>query len=422
MSEQTITGWRNKNVWAISLSAFFADLGYQTILAGFPILLVIILKQPYWEYGLATAISYGGGAIFSYYGAKIGSKIGHRRLALIGNSAIPLLSLCALVANPAWAIGLLVGGWWSRNLRSPSRRVMLVEAVPVEKSRAKAFGFMHGLDVGGGAMAGLFLAIALEFHLPIKWTFLITIAPLLASTYSLSRSDVGSNPKEIAMRSAEQKTDTPAEHEPEETSDHLDKGHYLKSASNKLILAALLYGFTFYSTGFLVLTTAKSTNSTVGGVIAYLLVQLISALTGYLIAPRIAKNLVWQFASLGSCGYIAGSLGAVIVAVSAVEHLGFVGLDIGVAVIGFALGIVDTLEPASMSLVTDKKHIAKGFGSLAAARSMGTFSANLIMGLLYEAGVAYAYGYAAVLALAAGIAVLLAIPAVAKYTKSVTVS
>jgi hypothetical protein len=111
--------WRTRDVWAISFSAFFADLGYQAVLAGFPLFLVLTLHQPVWEYGLASALSYGGGAAFSYAGGWIGDRVGHRKLALAGNSVIPLLSLCALVASPAWAIGLLTGGWWARNLRPP---------------------------------------------------------------------------------------------------------------------------------------------------------------------------------------------------------------------------------------------------------------------------------------------------------------
>ncbi|NNN20187.1 MAG: MFS transporter, partial [Acidimicrobiaceae bacterium] len=115
--------WRTPDVWSIALSAFFADLGYQSVLASFPLFLVIYLNKPVWEYGLAMALSYGGGAIFSLIGAKIGDRVGHRKLAITGNLLIPLLSLSALIANPTWAIGMLVGGWWARNLRSPSRRV-----------------------------------------------------------------------------------------------------------------------------------------------------------------------------------------------------------------------------------------------------------------------------------------------------------
>ena len=115
--------WRNRDVWSISLSAFFADTGYQAVWAGFPLFLVVVLRQPVWEFGVASALAYGGGSLFSLAGARIGDRIGHRRLALLGNSAIPLLSLSALSVSPVAAIGLLCGGWWARNLRSPSRRV-----------------------------------------------------------------------------------------------------------------------------------------------------------------------------------------------------------------------------------------------------------------------------------------------------------
>ncbi len=419
-SDTTTDAWKTGNVVSISFSAFFADLGYQAVLAGFPLLLVITLKQPFWEYGLATAISYGGGALFSYYGAKLGEKIGHKKLAIIGNSGIPLLSLCGLLANPAWAIGFLVGGWWARNLRSPSRRVMLTQAVPDKTARTKAFGFLHGLDVGGGALAGLYVVIAIACHVALKWVFVATILPLAVSTYCLTRVDLNGDTKYLApQKKPENKSDLfggAAIPDPNDE-DGLSKEKLLKSLSSKLIYSSLLYGFTFYSTGFLVLTTAKSTDSKIGGIAAYLVVQLVSALTGYLLAPRLAKNLLRQFISLGSFGYLAGGMGAVTVALSSIYHLDLIGFYLGVTIIGFALGIIDTLEPAAMSLVSQKDRIAKGFGSLAAARSLGTFSANLIMGLLYGVGVGYAYGYAAILAASAGVVVLLAIPATVRYEK-----
>ncbi|MHB8506176.1 MAG: hypothetical protein ACYDEN_10765 [Acidimicrobiales bacterium] len=80
--------WRSGDVWAISLSAFFADLGCQAVLAGFPLFLVLVLRQPVWGYGLASALSSGVGALFSY----AGDRIGHRSLVLVGNAVIPLLS------------------------------------------------------------------------------------------------------------------------------------------------------------------------------------------------------------------------------------------------------------------------------------------------------------------------------------------
>lgn len=126
-------------------------------------------------------------------------------MALAGNELIPLLSLCALVASLVWAIGVMTGGWWARNLRSPSRRVMLVGAVPAQERRSAAFGFLHALDVGGGALAGVYVLAALAAHVPFRWIFVATVVPLAISTLSLLRAHVGGrHPTEPAAATSEE--------------------------------------------------------------------------------------------------------------------------------------------------------------------------------------------------------------------------
>lgn len=381
-------------MWAISLSAFFADLGYQSVLAGFPLFLVLTLHQPIWEFGLASALSYGVGAVFSFAGGRIGDRVGHRRLALAGNSVIPLLSLCALVASPVWAIGFLSGGWWARNLRTPSRRVMLVEAVPEEKDRSAAFGFLHALDVGGGALAGVYVLIALSQHVAFRWIFLATIVPLVLSTIALSRASTGTT----------RASDAPAK----AAEDHRPS----PPGARALLLAAALYGFTYYSVGFPVLTVAQTGGGRVlAGIGAFLILQAVSAATGYLLGGRLGVDPAAQFRWLGLLGYLGAALGAGILALASGAHLGLPVLFAGVAVIGFALGIVETLEPAAMSILRSGGRAGRGFGALTSARSVGTFVGNLVMGLLYTYGAAAAYGYAAAVAATAGVIVLSAVPA-----------
>lgn len=371
--------WRTREVWAISLSAFFADLGYQSVLAGFPLFLVLTLHQPVWEFGLASAISYGGGAVFSFFGGRLGDRIGHRRLALAGNAVIPLLSLSALVANPAWAIGLLTGGWWARNLRSPSRRVMLVQAVPAAEHRSAAFGFLHALDVGGGALAGLYVLLALTAHVPFRWIFLATALPLAVSTLSLSRATVGGRqPAPAPLPGAT------AEVAPEPSR---------PPGARPLLVAAALYGFTYYSVGFPVLTVAQGSGTLAAGIGAFLLLQGVSAATGYLLGSRLGGALSEQFRRLGLLGYLAAAVGAALLAVGYGAHLGLGVLFAGVAVVGFALGVVETLEPAAMSVLRVGARAGRGFGALSAARGVGTFVGNLSMGLLYAGfGAGAAYG------------------------------
>lgn len=229
------------------------------------------LHRPVWEYGLAMALSYGGGALFSLIGARIGDRIGHRRLALIGNCFIPLLSLSALIANPAWAIGLLTGGWWARNLRSPSRRVMLNRAVTSEEYRVTVFGFLHALDVGGAAAAAILVIIAIQNRVSFRLLFLFTIVPLLLSTVMLSRASTD------ASERPGQKIETSVE--ARETASIRQTG-----GARAIFVSTALYGFTFYSIGFPVLTIAQKTGSRSSGIAAFLVFQAFSAATGYLLA------------------------------------------------------------------------------------------------------------------------------------------
>ena len=382
-------------MWAISLSAFFSDTGYQGVLAGFPLFLVLTLHQPVWEFGLASAIAYGGGTLFAGAGALLGDRFGHRRVAITGNALIPLLSLSALWANPAVAIGLLCAGWWARNFRTPSRRVMLVEAVPDEGDRNSVFGFLHALDIGGGALAGTYVLIAVVEHVAFKWIFLGSALPLAIATFSLTRSTTGRK----APRSTPQQEVVPA------------VPQAALPGTTPLLVAAAVFGFTYYGVGFPVLTAAQGSAHMSVGIGAFLLLNAVSAATGYFVGPRLGSRLPERFHDLGALGYLFSVVGAALLAFGYGEHLGTVTLMFGVAALGFALGIVETVEPSLMSVLKPGRRAGRGFGALTAARSVGLTLGNVIMGLLYGLGADWAYGYAAVAGAAAVVIVLGAIPA-----------
>ncbi|MDA8074985.1 MAG: MFS transporter [Actinomycetota bacterium] len=400
-SDRRSVRWRTRNVWAISLSAFFSDTGYQAVWAGFPLFLVLELHQPVWEFGLASALAYGGGTLFAWLGALLGDRIGHRRVAIGGNALIPLLSLSALWANPAVAIGLLCAGWWARNLRTPSRRVMLVEAAPDEADRSSVFGFLHALDIGGGALAGVYVLIAVIEHVAFSWIFLASVLPLAAATFSLTLCSTG----RAVSTHVEPSDPAPSDPEPSES-----RRTRLPGAA-PLLAASALFGFTYYSVGFPILTTAQGSGDRAFGIGAFLLFNAVSAATGYLMGPRLGSGIAERFRALGAFGYLFAVVGAVLLAVGAAAHLTVGVLLVGVAALGFSLGVVTTVEPTLMSVLRPGRAAGRGFGALGAARSAGLFFGNLIMGLLYARGAGWAYGYAAVMGIAATIVVLGAIPA-----------
>lgn len=387
--------WRTRNVWAISLSAFFSDTGYQAVLAGFPLFLVLDLHQPVWEFGLASAIAYGGGTLFAWMGALLGDRIGHRTVAIGGNALIPLLSLSALWANPSVAIGLLCAGWWARNLRTPSRRVMLVEAAPHEEDRNSVFGFLHALDIGGGALAGVYVLIAVIEHVAFSWIFLGSVLPLAVATFSLTRCTTG----RAVPRRAPASEAGPADADPRRL-----------PGAVPLLVASALFGFTSYSVGFPILTTAQGGGHLAFGIGAFLLFNAISAATGYVVGPRLGTAIAERFRDLGALGYLFAAFGAALLAVGDAAHLPVGVLLVGVAALGFSLGVVTTVEPSLMSVLRPGQQAGRGFGALTATRSVGLFLGNLIMGVLYGIGADWAYGYAAVMGMAAVVIVLAAIP------------
>jgi len=368
-----------KDVVLLSLSAFFADAGYQALIAGFPIFLVLVLHAPVYVFGIATALSYGIGSLMGYFGGIAADRYGRKRVALFGNLLIPLLSFTGLASNSAEAVSIFSIGWWFRNFRSPARRAMLTEASS-KKNRGKAFGFMHALDIGGGIVATTYLIILVALHVPLRTIFIITIIPLLISSLCLALVKVGTKNIKKAAKNIKIKYSTTY------------KG---------VIIATALYGFSYYSLGFPILTIAQASTK-ITGIGSYMLYLAVSALIGYFIGKR-AKNVVKK---LGIFGYVLSGVGTFLLGVSYMLSLPVWVYYIDVATLGASLGVVETFEPTIISLVNPKVSQSRKMGALTASRSLGLFVGNLVMGLLYMISPFYSYSYAAIISISAGIIIL----------------
>ncbi|MCL4541766.1 MAG: MFS transporter [Chloroflexi bacterium] len=327
------------DVWKIAFSAFFADLGYQAVLAGLPLFLVLDLKGAPWVFGLATAIAYGPGAIIAYIGGRLGDRLGRKRIAVFGNALIPLLSFIGLTANIATAVGLFVVGWWGRNFRNPPRRAMLTEVVTPEQE-GQAFGLLHALDIGGGTLAALIALILVALGASFKVIFLITLAPLIISTVFVAITNAGAAPV--------QRTQAAAPTSPSKTVSNL-------RLYRGVLIASALFGFSFYSLGFPILTAESEgysggslIHAEAAGILAYVLYLGVSAITG------IAIGAVQQAGprTLASLGYLCATIGSAILAITATIHTGIWGTYLGVIVLGAALGVIETLEPTIVSRVS----------------------------------------------------------------------
>ena len=380
--------WLTRDVLLISLSAFFADAGYQALIAGFPIFLVIYLKAPAYMLGVAMALAYGIGSLFAYVGGRLADRYGKKRIAILGNLLIPILSFTGLSSTPVEATALFSSGWWARNFRTPARRAMIGD-ISSKLDKGKVFGFLNALDVSGGVIAVLYLSIGIYFGVALRLLFLVTIVPLLISSFCLAL---------VRYKGRVQKKENAQEHAIRSKAKIGQNRTY-----RSVLIATALFGLSFYSMSFPVLTIAQQSTS-LYGVASYALFLLLSAVFGYASGALVKKRV----SGLALYGYMLAGVGSLVIGLSYHFGLGALGSYFGVAMMGIALGSIETLEPTIISLVKSRLKSGSGMGALTASRSIGLFFANLILGALYMIGPLFAYSFAALMALLAGTVLLAA--------------
>ena len=385
----------NNDVLYVSFSAFFADLGYQTAIAIFPIFLVGVLGASAAQFGIASAVAFGIGSFFGYLGGIMSDRLNDKYVAILGNALIPLISLMGLAESPTVAVMLFAGGWWARNFRSPSRRAMLVDSSR-PRDRGIVFGFLHMLDIGGGVLSIAILLVLIVLGVSYSKILLLTAIPLVISTLLLF-------PTRKTKRSEEKVTAKNAISDTKKAISDTKKSRSSNNTYKGIMIATAMYGFSSYSFGFPILTIDKESTPFLA-ILAYGLYLAVSAGTGYYIGSRKWKRIK----TLGILGYMLSGIGTLVLAAGYFFNEGIFSLYIGVALLGFGLGVIETMEPTLISFIKSIKDVGRGLGALAGYRSLGIFAANLIMGILYVFSPAASYLYAAIVAVIAGFVVLFA--------------
>jgi MFS family permease len=334
----------------------------------FPLIFVIYLGAPMWLYGIAEAINYGLGSLMAFLGGLAGDRFGRWRVAVLGNAVIISVSLLGFARYWWQALLIFMVGWWFRNFRTPPRRAMLTE-VTDPSERGEAFGLLHALDIAGAALSITYTAVLLFLRFPVEYLLLITAVPLVVSTLliALVRAGRGANAGSISMAEFRR----------------LGRALWL------IVISTFFFGFSQYSFGFPVITTAEFTHEDYLAVITYGVFLAASSLFGYVFG----KSRVNEYVGLSFLGYLLGvfaSLGFALL-----SPLGVVGIYPAAFLLGVAVAATETFEPTIISKVAPEERMGLGMGLLSFGRSVGIFLANTVMGLLYQIHYSYAYYFAA---------------------------
>lgn len=393
MSSEAPPGWLTRDVLLISLSAFFADMGYQAVTAVFPLLVVIQLGQPAYVYGLLLALSYGVGSLFSLVGGRLGDRHGKKAVSIVGNLFIPLMSVSVLFPSVVLVGTLFVFGWWARYFRTPARRAWLVE-VSHPAYRSKVFGFLHALDVGGGMIAVAYSIVLVLAGAPLDEIVLVTAIPLLISSFSLVLAGTRPHPEFVAAgaRAAEE---PPTDVEQEEKQNRF--------VFRWLLISATLFGFSYYALGFPIVTVAQSQGSAVLGILTFGIYLGVSAGAGYLLGSVRSHR---PFRTLWTLGYLLAAASSLAIGASYALNYGLGLYYLGAAGLGFATGSVETFEPVLTSTLVKSKRLSTGLGWLSSSRAIGLFTSNIVMGVIFTFSQFGSYLYAAATAMGAAVILL----------------
>ncbi|AOL15500.1 MFS transporter [Sulfolobus sp. A20] len=368
---------RRGDVLKISFSAFFADLGYQAVVASFPIVFVLVFNAPIPLYGFAEALNYGLGTFMSYIGGIAGDKYGRKKIAIIGNILIILVSFVGFAKDYVEALIFFMLGWWFRNFRSPPRRAMMAE-VTTQEERAEAFGILHSLDIAGALLAITYLSTLLFFHFPILLILPFTAIPLVISTIVLGTVNAG----ERVVKEGRKEAITN------------------KKVFWTIIVSTMFFGFSQYSFGFPILTTAEISGKDYLGIISYGVFLGASSLFGYVFGKLRLKEL----SSLAFLGYLVASLASLGFAL--LSKFGLITLYPLSFIMGIAVASTETFEPTIISKLIKEESYGAGMGYLSAGRSIGLFLGNTVMGFLYQISYSYAYLFASTMSLVSFLLVL----------------
>ncbi|MGH6957776.1 MAG: MFS transporter [Caulobacteraceae bacterium] len=373
-----------RDAWLLCFSAFFADLGYQGVSALFPLYVVFALREPVYWYGVITGVAFGAGSLFAYIGGLAGDRFDKKHIAIAGNLFIPLMAFSGL-AGSLWGSALLfILGWWARYFRTPARRALLVHVTPKEH-RGYTFGVLHALDIGGGMLSALFALLFLALHLPLGRIMLFAAIPLVVSTallFFVRRTTLYEEESPLAERRGG------------------DSAKADRTLFALLLVAATLYGFSFYNLGFPILTATGGGAKTSGyelGVLAFVVYLGVSAVSGYVLGAAKLSPL----RALWLVGYLPSALGSALIALSVALRLPEFAFYLFVAVLGTGMGAVETFEPTLVSSLAAASRLSRGMGFLSVSRSIGQFLSNLIMGLLFAVSGFAPYLYACASALLA---------------------
>lgn len=181
-------GGLSRNVLALGLVSFFADLSGEMVYPLIPIFLTSVLGAPVATVGLIEGVAESTASLLKVISGWWSDKVGRRLPLIAGGYGLTVAGKLLLAVAFAWPMVLLARfvDRAGKGFRGSPRDALIADSTPAA-ARGRAFGFHRGMDTAGavlGPLAGLGLVALLDDRL--RLVFAIAVVPGLLSVLALA--------------------------------------------------------------------------------------------------------------------------------------------------------------------------------------------------------------------------------------------
>jgi MFS family permease len=358
--------------------SFFTDVASEMI---YPLLPAFLLSLGVGAeaLGLVEGVAESTSAFVKWWTGRLSDRVRRRKPFVVLGYGIATVvrPLLALAATPWHIVVIRTTDRFGKGMRSAPRDAMVADTVPQER-RGLAFGYHRMMD-NAGAVLGPAVAFTLSraLHWPLRWIFAAAIVPgvVAMATLVFGVKDV----------------------ENERTAGPKRAGAALDSRVTRYLVVVAVFTLAASADTFLVLRLLELGLSPVWVPVAWLSLNAFKSLTnvpgGHLsdrLGRRRTLTIAWLvYGAAYACFPLTKSV--------AVTWTLFV-------LYGAYYGLAEGGEKAIVADLSSPEQRGRAFGALHAITGFAVLPANLLFGILYAQGPAWAFGTSAALAvLAAGL-------------------
>jgi MFS family permease len=374
----------SRNVFALGITSFFADVSGEMIYPLVPIFLTTVLGAPVAAVGLVEGVAESTASIVKIFSGVWSDRIGRRMPLVLSGYGIAAVAKLLLAMAFGWPMVLLARfvDRFGKGFRGSPRDALISESALPEQ-RGRAFGFHRSMDTAG-AVVGPLLALLLiaVLHNRLRLIFAIAVIPGVLSVLALS---LVREPRRAAEKPAGSANGV---------------SFSFRGWDGRLTLflvASLIFALGNSSDVFLILRAKNLGLSTAAVVLAYVLYNFVymgAALPAGIISDRRGRRNV----------FVGGLL------IFALVYAGFAAARQGLivwplfAIYGLYIALTDGVSKAFISDLVPQERRATVLGTYGTLTGIAALIASVAAGLLWDhvsAAAPFALGAGAAVAAAA---------------------